>query len=192
MNKPYAITCIAIIVVLVILGGCKQEPVTTTLTSTVKGPTQTMTAISTITAQAQIITITETQSVTIDRMITRTITLTNTSQTTTPITTQVGDFDPSNIVIEVINDTVLTHEKCKITSPSGDTLLITGRIYNTTFSAHVAIISCTFFDKDGIEIGASEEIRVNTVGIGSIDNFSIAYSSNNLAQITKCVITITI
>ena len=190
MRKIHIITSITLLLILVGLGACKQEPVTSTLTTTIIGPTQTITATSTSTAEAQTVTVTETQSITVNKTITQTFTSTTTSLATTQTTTQI--FDPSGIVVEVINDSVLTHEKCKITSPDGNSLLITGRIYNTTFSAHVAVISCTFFDENEIEIGVSEEINVSTVGIGSIDNFSIVYSANNLAQITKCVITITI
>jgi hypothetical protein len=167
--------------------------------TTVAGPTQTMTATSTVSAAAQTVTVTEIQSVTIIRTITSTATsqtmpkTTSTSKTTS-FTTQIGTIDLSGIVIEIDNsaDDSLTPSKCQITLSDDNTLIITGWLYAPKFTPVIAIIQCTFFDADGIEIGTSEEVRINCAGVGSSDKFSIEYSSTNIAQIAKCLITIAV
>jgi hypothetical protein len=199
MNKLYAMPCIALMVTLIGLTGCNQETVTSTVMTTVAGPTQTMTATSTVSAAAQTVTVTEIQSVTIIRTITSTATsqtmpkTTSTSKTTS-FTTQIGTIDLSGIVIEIDNsaDDSLTPSKCQITLSDDNTLIITGWLYAPKFTPVIAIIQCTFFDSDGIEIGTSEEVRINCAGVGSSDKFSIEYSSTNIAQIAKCLITIAV
>jgi hypothetical protein len=199
MNKLYAMTCIALVVILIGLTGCNQEAVTSTVMTTVAGPTQTMTATSTVSAAAQTVTVINTLSVTVTRTITSTATsqttkTTSTSKTTSQFTTQNGNFDPSDIVIEIDNsaDDSLTPSKCQITLSDDNTLIITGWLYAPKFTPVIAIIQCTFFDSDGIEIGTSEEVRINCAGVGSSDKFSIEYSSTNIAQIAKCLITIAV
>jgi hypothetical protein len=192
MRKLYAITCILLVTVFLGLVGCTAEPVTTTVTQikTVTAAPQTVTSM--VTAP----TVTVTQSTT--EVITQTVTATpattaqTTSQSTDSSTTtsQGGDFDPSLIVIEVDNATggMLRDQNIRVMLAENNALLIRGELLSPTPMQLIAIITCTYFDENGTELGVSEELRIQCPGSGSVSTFSFEYDSENLSKISRCVI----
>lgn len=191
MNKLYAILVFTLLFTLLFsFTGCTAGPETTTVTSTVNAPNQTVTSTSTVTVPPQTTTVTEFQTVT--TTLSETITTESTSNTTT--TSQTTTETRTELTgVEVVFqyggmaewDFVISNIVLSATSTEVFVKLNVNSMYQKS-----AFITVKFYDADEVLLGTSQTVEVRITQAGTVKTTEILFSIANPSSVSKIILVV--
>ena len=193
MNKLRAIFVVALLFALPFsFFGCKAEPETTTVTSTIS-VNQTITLTSTYTASPQTTTKTEVKTVTetVSKTATTDTTTKPVTTTTKPITTTETRTDLAGVELEiqyvgmaqwdfVISDIII--------SASPTEVFVKFNV-NTVYRKN-AFVYVEYYDANEVLIGTSQTVEVKIAQAGSAKTTEIPFSIDNPSKISKIILVV--